>query len=369
MSVVLIVIIPTCHWNQTMDTLFSILFGGGGGRGRRNKPTKKAKKRPDSWFETCTVSQLKDLCKASKLPVSGTMGDLCNRLTSHEVANDYGTESQARLKALCKGKLLIQSGNKFDLVLRLLHGEYSTGTAKTETIVDEATGEEIEVIKKRAKTTPSPQMMYTRVEKKKMNAVAQKKYQTHYGSKRHSPDVYNLMKDLIKEHIIDGKIADDDPILAVTMATAVFNAFNDNWKVMERPGYETIAFRKALDLYADVLKAARSFMNKENIERIVSLLESIDASVEGYCLPERSSWEKKVPSDDSRRDVPRLAGENAIVQTIQIVMPDYDKSTREAKKGTILDRDLRAARDWTLPSDFMSQHGFLTGEGVGGGGD
>ena len=141
------------------------------------------------------------------------------------------------------------------------------------------------MIKKRVKTTPSPQMMYTRVEKK-MNAVAQKKYQTHYGSKCHSPDVYNLMKDLIKEHIIDGKIADDDLILAVTMATAVFNAFNDNWKVMERPGYETIAFRKALDLYADVLKAARSFMNKENIERIVSLLESIDASVEGYCLPE-----------------------------------------------------------------------------------
>jgi hypothetical protein len=168
--------------------------------------------------------------------------------------------------------------------------------------------------------------------------------------------VYNLMTDLIKEHIIDGKIADDDPILAVAMATAVFNAFNDNWKVMERPGYETVAFRKALDLYADVLKAARPSMNKENIERIVSLLESIEASVSGYCLHERSSWEKKLP-DDSRRDAPRLAGENAIVQTILIVMPDYDKSTREAKKGTILDRDLRAWSDWTLPSDFMSQRG------------
>ena len=235
----------------------------------------------------------------------------------------------------------------------------------TETIVDEATGEEIEVIKKRAKTTPSPQMSV----EKKMNAVAQKKYQTHYGSKRHSPDVYNLMKDLIKERIIDGKIADDDPILAVTMATAVFNAFNDNWKVMERPGYETIAFRKALDLYADVLKAARPFMNKENIERIVSLLESIEASVEGYCLPERSSWRGGLPPDDSRWDVPRLAGENAIVQTIRMVMPEYDKLTREAKKGTILDCDLRAARDWTLSSEFMSQRGFPTAAGVGGGKD
>jgi hypothetical protein len=108
---------PSIH-EATMSSLFSILFGIDDGD-RRNKPAKKAKDRPDSWFETCTVSQLKELCKASKLHVSGTKGDLRNRLTSNAVANDYGVASQKRLKAQCREKLLIQSGKKFDQVLRL----------------------------------------------------------------------------------------------------------------------------------------------------------------------------------------------------------------------------------------------------------
>ena len=73
---------------------------------------------------------------------------------------------------------LVQSGNKYDQVLRLLHNEYGTGTAKraaTETIGDEATDKEVEVIKKR-KVTPSAKMMYTTVEKK-MNAVTPQRYQ------------------------------------------------------------------------------------------------------------------------------------------------------------------------------------------------
>jgi hypothetical protein len=49
----------------------------------------------------------------------------------------------------------------------------------------------------------------------------------------HSPDMYNLIKDHIKEHINNCKMANDDLILAVDLATAVFNVFNDNWKLME----------------------------------------------------------------------------------------------------------------------------------------
>jgi hypothetical protein len=106
---------PNIH-DATMPSLFSICFGINDGD-RRNKPVKKVKDRPDSWFETCTVSQLKELCKASKLHVSGAKGDLCNRLTSHAIADGYGAASQKRLKAQCKEKLLIQGGNKFDQVL------------------------------------------------------------------------------------------------------------------------------------------------------------------------------------------------------------------------------------------------------------
>jgi hypothetical protein len=151
----------------------------------------------------------------------------------------------------------------------------STATAKraaTATIVDEVTG------------APSPKMMYTCVGKRMKAVVTHKKYQFHYGSKGHSPDVYNLMKCLMKEHIIDSEIVDNDPILAVAMATAVFNAFNDNFKAMRRPGYEASTFREVFDLYASVLKAAHFFISAEDIKYIVRLLKSIDDSVDDRAL-------------------------------------------------------------------------------------
>lgn len=349
-----------------MDALFLSYILGGGGKKRATKKTKK--KKPDSWFETCTVAQLKDLCKACKLPVSGTKGDLCSRLMANDKALNYGEERQTYLKSLCKEKFLVQSGNKYDQVLRLLHNEYGTGTVKrAATEIDDATGKE--VLKKR-KTTPSAKMMYTRVEKK-MRAVSQKKYQTYYGSKGHAPDVYKMMRDFIKEHCIDGKIVDSDPMLALEMSTAVFEAFNDNWNVMERPGYESQTFREALDLFGDVLKVARPLMDEGQIENVVGLLESIEACVSGYGLQTRYECDpavyyttgrgkddklmQKFYPDEHKDKVPRKAGENAIMETILVVMPDYDKSNREEKSGNFLDSDRMAFTSMTLSSSFFER--------------
>ncbi len=67
-----------------------------------------------------------------------------------------------------KEQLLSQSVNKFNQFLLLLHDEYSTWTGKqtaTKTFINEATEKAVEeVIKKWAKTTSSPQRMYTGVE-------------------------------------------------------------------------------------------------------------------------------------------------------------------------------------------------------------
>lgn len=173
---------------------------------------------------------------------------------SNDIARNYGCARG--LKELCKNKLLVQSANKYDQALRLLHAEFGTGTAKrasTETVVDQD-GKEVQVLNKR-KVMPSAKTMYIRVEKK-MKAVSQKKYQTHYGSKSHSAHVYYLMKNLIQENCIESKIIESDPRLALDMAKAIFQSFHDHWQVMERPGYDTDIFRDAVDCFSDILKAA-----------------------------------------------------------------------------------------------------------------
>ena len=209
--------------------------------------------------------------------------------------------------------------------------------------------------KKRRKAVPGPKTFYNRVEKK-MKAVTQKKYQSKYGAKSHAAHVYRLMKDLIEEHCIDGKIVESDPLKALEMSKASFQAFYDHWQVMRSPGYDTDIFREAMDLFADVLKAAADKMSPDQIEEVVSLLESIEACVSGYCIAERSKYDPAVcystghGKNDTwakkrwRCTVERRAGENVFRETILTILPDYDSRSREPKKGKVLDWEIRAIK-------------------------
>ena len=59
------------------------------------------------------------------------------------------------------------------------------------------------------------------------------------------------------------------------MTASIFQAFRDNWQVMSRHGYDSQIFWDALD------------MSKDQIENVVSLLESIETHVGGYDIQER----------------------------------------------------------------------------------
>jgi len=114
------------------------------------------------WFETCNTTQLKALCQAPKLLVSGSKSLLVKQLLDVEVPNKLSYWSQDFLKSELKAKLLIQSGNKYERILRLLHAQVGTGDSKraaTEIVLDENTGKPMEILKE-GKMTPSPKMFY-----------------------------------------------------------------------------------------------------------------------------------------------------------------------------------------------------------------
>jgi hypothetical protein len=81
---------------------------------------------------------------------------------------------QCHLKEILKEKLLVQSGTKYEQMLQLIRFEFCTGgptgavlkRVATETIIDETTGEEIQVAKRHKTTIPTPKQIYSRVSKK-----------------------------------------------------------------------------------------------------------------------------------------------------------------------------------------------------------
>ena len=326
-------------------------------RGARYAGTGKRKKF-DNWFESCTLVQLKELCKASQLQVSGTKAELVERLMNSEVVSTHGAATHARLKEGLEALLVVQSGNKYDLVLRHLYCEFKTGSVKraaTKMVMNDETGELTEILKKR-KVVPSPKVIYNRMTKA-MNAVAKKKKYQHpsYGTKDHVRDVYYTMKMLIEKHCIEEKVVESDPRRAEEMSRAVFRAFYDNWHVMRRLNYECYAFRNALDVYAGILKAAGPLMSTSEIEAVVDLFESIEAcSKMGHGIHLRTEQDDRVKYFAASTNVPKISessassdekkrvgipkkGDNAIMQTILIAMPQYDKSVRPEKEGKLLD--------------------------------
>ena len=103
-----------------------------------------------------------------------------------------------------------------------------------------------------------------------MHAVTQKKYQSHWGSKSHSGDVYRLMQELIYDHCLKPNIVETDPLLAEKLGRAVMQAFCDHWELMERPGYDTEIFHEVVNEYGDILKAAHSQLTTDQVSTILS---------------------------------------------------------------------------------------------------
>jgi hypothetical protein len=227
-----------------MDSLMPMLFFGGGFRGGGRSKKSKKKQKKENWFEELSAGQCKELCKAVKVKCSGAKKDIIERLLDQEFLVQYATNFKGymikidALKDECRKRMLQVSGNKFDLVLRIVQHEHGTGgdtlkRAATSIVVDETSGIEKHVAKKRKPSKPSPSTMYTRIQKK-IQACSQKKYQSYYGSKSHAPDVCFFVHGLL-ESLDD--YTKTDPKLVVDGCYAIVSSFVENFEDFNRPGY------------------------------------------------------------------------------------------------------------------------------------
>eukprot|EP00573_Skeletonema_grethae_P003375 CAMPEP_0201685684 /NCGR_PEP_ID=MMETSP0578-20130828/376_1 /ASSEMBLY_ACC=CAM_ASM_000663 /TAXON_ID=267565 /ORGANISM="Skeletonema grethea, Strain CCMP 1804" /LENGTH=441 /DNA_ID=CAMNT_0048169625 /DNA_START=47 /DNA_END=1372 /DNA_ORIENTATION=- len=224
-----------------------------GGLKPPKKKAKKAKKKYNNWFEKLTLTELKSLCRASKLAVSGTKDELCIRLCNGELSSDYAYEyaperfSRARfeaempgygscdelfgasaaslppaqqgskrdtaytnqqLKDMCKSAGLIVSGKRYDLVLRLLQNESGVGGApkRAAGTIDEETG--VFQPKKRAKSMkpPNVEKLQERIFKKCFPSDEVKHKWSNNKYKYHPSDCMTYMSNIIEKEIFEKEL-------------------------------------------------------------------------------------------------------------------------------------------------------------------
>ena len=222
------------------------------------KKAKKTKKHKyNNWFEKLTLTELKSLCRASKLAVSGTKDELCIRLCNGDLSGDYAYEyaperfSRARfeaempgygscdelygssrnynaaslppaqqgckrdtaytnqqLKDLCRDKGLIVSGKRYDLVLRLLQNKSGVGGApkRAAGTIDEETG--VFQPKKRAKSMkpPNVEKLQERIFKKCFPSQEVKHKWSNNKYKYHPSECMTYMSNIIDKEIFEKEL-------------------------------------------------------------------------------------------------------------------------------------------------------------------
>lgn len=253
--------------------------------------------------ERLNVDQLKQLCKAAKLRHVGKKQELVDRLLDSDITSKYGPEGKYvslnvdNIKTMCRERNLQVTGSKFDLVLRVLHHDNGTtpeGTtlkrAATDVIkeVNATTGEVTEkhVPKKRKKAAPSASKVYSRVQKK-IESVTQKKYQSHWGSKCHSTDVYDLVATILQVDVVnsEAKYLQTDPRFALTIAKAACTSLTNNWNTMSRMGYDDCGGWEIIDsALRQIVDAVMPVLSDEEKESTAGWIEDLHNVAEPYGL-------------------------------------------------------------------------------------
>lgn len=294
----------------------------------------KKKTRHENWFEDLTIKDLSQLCKASKMPISGSKTTRIARLTAKDATHIFSSRSVTldRCKAMCRQRLLQVGGTKLELVLRILQSDHDTGGGslkRVATEIDPETGRRVAKKRRRQQKVmkpADPQKIYARVEKK-IFSVSQKKYQTKYGRKNHAPDVGNLLRKIVQEECFEKKEV-VSPQQALTIASAAFRSFANNFIQME-PGYGSLEFAYAFRDYKKVVEDGMSFISNEDKIETANWLERLylNAGIPGsYGL-----------GDEVNHQKPREERENFILSILHILKPGWDVASagKEQKKSSL----------------------------------
>jgi hypothetical protein len=210
-----------------------------------------------------------------------------------EKTSEYGLEGKygmnmASLKKLCKEKHLVQSGTKLALVKRILEKDNGTNPEA----IAAATKRPINTdpnrpTKKRKPSAPDLEKIHNRILKKIQMGKTSKKYDSYHGFKRHSSDVYDLIKEVIEKECFDKEITYSKPLFALQIAKTALVCLSNNFSEMISPGYDSSdsLHHIAKSLEEIVSRALDDDMSIDLRKETILWINGLDKKLNEYAFP------------------------------------------------------------------------------------
>ena len=196
---------------------------------------------PDNFYETLKMKELKELCRAANLSPTGLKQVLIDRLLNESTSFLYAREKRhvghitnKALGELCRSREIKKSGNRYELILRLIqHDNNADNKANKSSTASSSTnklkrsgGSTTAATTKKPKPSRS-QVVYNKIQRKIASASTNKKYNSHWGSKTHSEDVYELLNETLQKEVASkNNMIEKKPKVALEIAKGAFTALS-----------------------------------------------------------------------------------------------------------------------------------------------
>lgn len=155
------------------------------------------------------------------------------------------------------------SGARYAIILRLL--KHDSGSKSSASGTKRGQGGNDGAKKPPAKKSKSTraQVGYNKIERKIASGETNKKYNSHYGAKCHSEDVYELLLDVLSKKIVQKRLMSSNPKLALEIAKGGFTVLTKNFRRILSPGYDmSDRIPEAIDHLKDIVESAHSKLSK-----------------------------------------------------------------------------------------------------------
>ncbi|GIQ88625.1 hypothetical protein KIPB_010919, partial [Kipferlia bialata] len=184
-------------------------------------------------FMKCTAAQLKELCKAAGIKVSGAKGELAERL---------------------KKEGLSGTGNRYDLVLRLVQLATGNGEPKKARGTRNEAGEFVPKKRGPSMAIPDAAKLLARVEKLAYPGDKVVFSWSNYKSKYHLDRVLGLCCELFERHVLVKNLIERDHL---ELAWTIVNDLNGVWGLCGNGirGWGYISVDGTLDMWIDKMEA------------------------------------------------------------------------------------------------------------------
>ena len=183
------------------------------------------------------------------------------------------------LGEMCRSRMIPKTGKRYALVLRILKHDNPT--------VESSGAKTSKATKKKAPAAKKSraEIVSNKIKRKIASGSTNKKYDSHWGAKTHSEDVYQLLNETLDSEIMTKDLVTKKPKLGLEIAKAAFTSLTENFGGIRNVGYDMSGkIPEAIETLSTIVECALPGLDDQEQQDAIEWIEKLQEVLDPYGL-------------------------------------------------------------------------------------